>query len=101
MALKTIQTVGDVLPKQDAQGRPVLGVLANNMVVPLALPCVDGLDLVPLTRADPFGFDIHRASLVFLLAKCAAERYPGATFRVRHSIGPALWCTLTDRKSVV
>ncbi len=95
MALKTIQTVGDVLPKQDAQGRPVLGVLANNMVVPLALPCVDGLDLVPLTRADPFGFDIHRASLVFLLAKCAAERYPGATFRVRHSIGPALWCTLT------
>lgn len=87
--------VSDKLPSQDEMGRPVLGAMLNNMVVPLATPCIGEPQLKPLTRAEPYGVNIHRASLVFLLAKCAAELFPRTTFRVRHSIGSALWCTLT------
>lgn len=95
--MERLKTIGDVLPREDAEGRPTLGALLDNMVVPLAMPLVGSPELKPLTRADAHGFDIHRSSLVFLLAKCAAELYPQATFRVRHSIGPALWCTLEGK----
>lgn len=89
-----LKTIGMGLPKVDQKGRPVLAALANNMVVPLSMPHYGELDLKPLTRADAQGFEVHRHTLVFLLAKCAAEQFPGCVFRVRHSIGPALWCTV-------
>ena len=95
-----LRTIGEALPKTDAAGRPVLAAIANNMVVPLTAPLIGTPDLKPLTRADAQGFEVDRNSLVFMLAKCANELFPRATFRVRHSVGAALWCTL-DRKSVV
>ena len=87
-------TLGDALPKTDKDGRPVLAALANNMVSPLAAPLIGAPDLKPLTRADAHGFPVHRHTLVFLLAKCAARLFPTCRFRVRNSIGPALWCTV-------
>ena len=87
-------SIAELLPRE-IEGRPVLGALMNNMVVPLATPSIGQPDLVPLTRAEPYGFEINRATLVFLLAKAAAELYPQATFRARHSIGSALWCTIS------
>ena len=93
--MENVKTIGDVLPAVDEKGRPVLGALMNNMVTPLGTPLVGEPQLKALTRAEPYGVTIHRASLVFLLAKCASEVFPGTTFRVRHSIGSALWCTLS------
>ncbi|MGN0852563.1 MAG: nucleoside kinase [Kiritimatiellia bacterium] len=95
--MKKVKTVADVLPAVDSDGRPVLGAMMNNMVVPLDTPLVGEPELAPLTRARPYGVDIHRSTLVFLLAKCASDAFPGTTFRVRHSIGPALWCTLAGK----
>ena len=88
------RTIGDTLPKTDAAGRPVLAARANNMVAPLASPLFGDPELKPLTRADAHGFLVHRDTLVFLLAKCASKLFPSCRFRVRNSIGPALWCTV-------
>ena len=92
--MDTPRTIAETLPKTDAAGRPVLAALANNMVSPLAAPVIGEPELVPLTRADPHGALVHRGTLVFLLAKCAAKLFPACRFRVRNSIGPALWCTV-------
>ena len=93
-----LRTIGEALPKTDAAGRPVLAAIANNMVVPLTAPLIGTPDLKPLTRADAQGFEVDRNSLVFMLAKCANELFPRATFRVRHSVGAALWCTLEPER---
>ena len=87
-------TVEEALPKQ-VDGLDVLGAVCNNMVVPLAAPYFADPEVRPLTRADEYGFEIYRSSLVFLLAKCAEELAHGSEFRVRQSISQALYCTWT------
>jgi len=87
--------VGDVVPAADAAGRAVVAARLENQIVSLAAPLLKGVEVLPLTRADEDGFVVYRHSLVFLLAKCAAELYPQGVFRVRYSIGSALWCTLS------
>ena len=81
-------TIGEALPSQ-VDGLDVLGAVCNNMVVPLAAPHFADPELQPLTRADDYGFEIYRSSLVFLLAKCAEELAHGSEFRVRQSISQA------------
>ena len=85
-------TIGEALPAQ-VDGLDVLGAVCNNMVVSLAAPHFADPELQPLTRADDYGFEIYRSSLVFLLAKCAEELAHGSEFRVRQSISQALYCT--------
>lgn len=87
-------TIEEALPSK-VDGLDVLGAVCNNMVVPLAAPHFADPELRPLTRADGYGFEIYRSSLVFALAKCAAELAPGSEFRVRQSISQALYCTWT------
>lgn len=98
MELSKLKTVGDALSQTDAAGRPVVAAILNNMVVSLETPLLPGCRPVPLTRADHHGFEVDRNTLVFLLAKCAAELFPQCVFRVRHSFGAALWCTLEDAR---
>ncbi|MCQ2388809.1 MAG: nucleoside kinase [Kiritimatiellae bacterium] len=88
--MEKFKTLADVLPAC-VDGRPVLGAILNNMVVPLATPLVGDPAVEPLTRADREGFGIYRATLAFLLAKCARELKPDEPFRVRYSAGPALY----------
>ena len=85
-------TIGEALPTQ-VDGLDVLGAVCNNMVVSLAMPYFADPEVRPLTRADDYGFEIYRSSLVFLLAKCAEELAHGSEFRVRQSISQALYCT--------
>ncbi len=89
--MQAILTLKDRLPAT-AGGRPVLAAIANNMVAPLAAPLVGNPEIEPLTRADREGFEVYRATLVFLLAKCARELEPARPFRVCHSVDPALYC---------
>ena len=85
-------TIGEALPTQ-VDGLDVLGAVCNNMVGSLAMPYFADPEVRPLTRADDYGFEIYRSSLVFLLAKCAEELAHGSEFRVRQSISQALYCT--------
>jgi uridine kinase len=86
--------ISDLLPSVNGDGFPVLGAIANNMVLPLFMPLVADAALAPLTIQNPHGWDIYRTSLCFLLAKTVHELYPGIECRVRNSVGAGLYCTV-------
>jgi uridine kinase len=83
-----------VLPARAASGLPVLGALVNNEAVTLSHPLSVSSRVTPLTLGDLYGWRIYRSSLGFLLAKAVHETFPGIDFRVRHSLGDGLYCTV-------
>jgi len=87
--------ISELIASVDADGFPVLGVIANNMLLPLFAPLITHATIAPLTIADGYGWDIYRTSLCFLLAKTAHELFPGVECRVRNSIGSGLYCTVS------
>ncbi len=87
-----IDTIGAALPRE-IDGRPVIAAIVNNMVAPLSAPFVGKPDVEPLTRTMPYGIDVYRATLFFLLASCAAKLSPNSLFRVRHSLGSSFYCS--------
>ena len=82
--------ISDLLPSVNGDGFPVLGAIVNNMVLPLFMPLVADAAVAPLTIQNPYGRDIYRTSLCFLLAKSVHELYPGIECRVRNSVGAGL-----------
>ena len=86
--------IRDVVRSIDKNGLPVLGVIANNMVLSLSQTLVTDATLSTLTLADEQGWTIYRASLSFLMAKAAHELFPTCECRVRNSIGSGLYCTI-------
>ena len=68
VVVSTGTRIGDLLPTVNSDGHPVLGAIANNMVVPLFMPLMTDATLTPLTIQDPHGWNIYRTSLCFLLA---------------------------------
>jgi uridine kinase len=84
----------ELIASVDASGLPVLGVVANNMLLPLFSPLITQATITPLTIADEHGWEIYRTSLCFLLAKTAHELFPGVECRVRNSIGSGLYWTV-------
>jgi uridine kinase len=86
--------IRDIVPSVDTNGLPVLGVIANNMVLSLNEALLTDTTLTTLTLADEQGWTIYRASLSFLLAKAVHELFPTCECRVRNSIGPGLYCTV-------
>jgi len=87
--------ISELLPSVDGEGFPVLGAIVNNMVLPLFMPLVAEATLQPLTIHDPYGWNIYRTSLCFLLAKTAHELFPGIECRVRNAVGSGLYCTIS------
>ncbi|MDD4017398.1 MAG: nucleoside kinase, partial [Kiritimatiellae bacterium] len=87
--------ISELLPSVDGEGFPVLGAIVNNMVLPLFMPLVAEATLRPLTIQDPYGWNIYRTSLCFLLAKTAHELFPGIECRVRNAVGAGLYCTVS------
>lgn len=86
--------ISELLPSVNEEGLPVLGAIANNMVMPVFMPIVTDVTLAPLTIRDSLGWNIYRTSLCFLLAKTAHELFPKAACRVRNSVGSGLYCTI-------
>ena len=86
--------ISELLPSVDGNGFPVLGAVVNNMVLPLFMPLIAEATVEPLTILNPYGWDIYRTSLCFLLAKTAHELFPGMECRVRNSVGSGLYCTI-------
>ena len=86
--------VGDLLPAKAANGLDVIAALVNNEVVSLNHALVINAWVVPLTLADSNGWRVYRWSLGFLLAMAMREASPEAAFRVRHSLGNGLYCSV-------
>ncbi len=83
-----------VMPGKASNGLPVLAALVNNEVVSLCSPLSVNCEVKSLTLADEYGWRVYRWSLGFILAKAVHETWPGVSFRVRHSIGGGLYCSV-------
>lgn len=83
-----------VVPTAGANGLPVLAALVNNEVVSLSAPLDVNCTVVSLTLADDYGWRVYRWSLGFILAKAVHDTFPGLAFRVRHSFGGGLYCSV-------
>ncbi|MFA7172477.1 MAG: nucleoside kinase [Kiritimatiellia bacterium] len=94
VAVAVATPVGDLLPAVDKAGLPVIGAIVNNMVQPLYAPLISDSKLLPVSLASKYGWQIYRDSLCFLLAKVIHEQFPSIKWRVRNSIGPALFCSV-------
>lgn len=94
VAVAVATPVGDLLPAMDKNGLPVIGAIVNNMVQPLYAPLISDSKLIPVSLASKYGWQIYRDSLCFLLAKVIHEQFPAIKWRVRNSIGPALFCSV-------
>ncbi len=86
--------VSDVVPSVAADGSPVIGAIVNNMVQPLYAPLLSHSKVEPVSTASKYGRLIYRDTLCFLLAKVIHEQFSGLVWRVRSSIGPALFCSV-------
>lgn len=86
--------VSEVLGSQAASGAPFVAALYNHDVVGLG----DRVDingvLQGLTAGDDHGWRVFQRSMGFLLAMAAHRRFPSSGFRIHHSVGPGLFCTL-------
>lgn len=91
--------IQNILPNRLVNDLPVVGALVNNDVLSLSTPLTVNATIQPLTVADPYGWDIFRRSLGFLLVKAAHETLPENACRVHHSYGPGLFCTITNGTS--
>ena len=86
--------VSEVVPAVAADGSPVIGAIVNNMVQPLYAPLLSHAKVEAVSVASKYGHLIYRDTLCFLIAKVIHERFAGITWRVRSSIGPALFCSV-------
>lgn len=87
--------VRDLLPTKAQSGLDVIAALVNNEVVSLNHALVVDARVAPLTLTDSNGWRVYRWSLSFLLAKAMHTVSPGATLRVRHSLGNGIFCSAT------
>jgi uridine kinase len=86
--------VRDLLPAKAPNGLDVLAALVNNEVVSLNHPLVVNAQIAPLTLADNHGWRVYRWSLGFLLAMAMRAMAPSTPFRIRHSLGNGLFCSV-------
>ncbi len=87
--------LADIIETPQGNGFPVLGARVNNEARSLAQPLTVNSTVELLTSADADGWRIYRRTLTFLLAKVVHQRFPAGQFRVQHSLGPGLYCTLS------
>jgi len=86
--------VRELLPPKLPNGLDVIAALVNNEVVSLNHALVVNAWVAPLTLADSHGWRVYRWSLGFLLAMAMRTASPEASFRVRHSLGNGLYCSV-------
>ena len=94
VAVAAATPVGDLLPSVDDSGLPIIGAIVNNMVQPLYAPLLSDAKMEPISIASRYGWQIYRDSLCFFLAKVIHEQFPKVKWRIRSSIGPALFCSV-------
>ena len=86
--------VRELLPAKLPNGLDVVAALVNNEVVALNHALVVNARIAPLTLADNDGWRVYRWSLGFLLAMAMRKLSPAASFRLRHSLGNGLFCSV-------
>jgi len=86
--------VSEILGEKNAKGMPYIAAMVNNEVVSLGSGVGINGQLQGLTAANSYGWKVLQRSYAFLLAMAVHRTYPKNAFRVQHSVGPGLFCTL-------
>ncbi|PCH67185.1 MAG: AAA family ATPase [Bacteroidales bacterium] len=90
-----LQTIlEDVKPQLSGE---VLGAMVNNKLKELTYEIYKPKNVTFVDGTYPDGRRMYVRSLCFLLYKAVHDIYPGANFRVEHSISNGLYCRITDR----
>ncbi len=88
--------VAEALGAAPAGALPFVAALHNHEAVGLGDRIEVGGTLVGLTAGDPHGARVVQRSMSFLLAMAVHRCAPEAAFRVHHSVGSGLFCTLDE-----
>lgn len=75
----------------------VLGAMVNNKLKELTYEIYKPKNISFVDGTHPDGRRMYMRSLCFLLYKATNDLFPGAGFRVEHSISNGLYCRLTDK----
>lgn len=75
----------------------ILGAMVNNKMKELTYEIYKPKNVTFVDGTHPDGRRMYVRSLCFLLYKAVHDLYPGAGFRVEHSISNGLYCRLTDK----
>jgi len=86
--------VWETLPEAAPDGLPYLGAIVNNDVVSLQTRLDMNCSVQGVTARHPDGTRILRRSMGFLLAMCVRRAFPGAKYRIHHSLGDGMFFTL-------
>ncbi len=79
----------------------VLGAMVNNKMKELTYEIYKPKTVTFVDGTHPDGRRMYVRSLCFLLYKAVHDLYPGAGFRVEHSISNGLYCRLTDKNIIL
>ncbi|MPQ47559.1 nucleoside kinase [Marinifilum sp. N1E240] len=94
-----LQTIlKDVNPKLKGD---VLGAMVNNKLKELTYEIYKPKNVRFIDLIHPAGRRMYIRSLCFVLYKAVNDLYPGAGFRLEHSISNGLYCRLTDKNIVL
>ena len=90
-----LQTIlEDVKPQLSGEA---LGAMVNNKLKELTYEIYKPKNVTFVDGIHSDGRRMYVRSLCFLLYKAVHDIYPGANFRVEHSISNGLYCRITDR----
>ena len=79
----------------------ILGAMVNNKMKELTYEIYKPKNVTFVDGTHPDGRRMYVRSLCFLLYKAVHDLYPGAGFRVEHSISNGLYCRLTDKNIIL
>ncbi|RUT78510.1 nucleoside kinase [Ancylomarina longa] len=80
---------------------PILGAMVNNKIKELTYEIYKpkNVKFIDLTNQD--GRRMYDRSLSFVLYKAIHDLYPGAKFRIEHSVSNGLYCRLTNKNIIL
>lgn len=75
----------------------IMGAMVNNNIKELTYEIYKPKNVKFIDATHPAGRRIYIRSLCFVLYKAICELFPGAEFRIEHSVSNGLYCRLTDK----
>ncbi|MGQ1910232.1 nucleoside kinase [Marinifilum sp. RC60d5] len=86
--------------KPNLKGK-VLGAMVNNKLKELTYEIYKPKNIRFIDLTNSAGRRMYIRSLSFVLYKAVSDLYPGAGFRLEHSVSNGLYCRLTDKNIIL
>lgn len=83
--------INNLIPDDIKNKDEIVGAKVNNEITSLSYKLKVNASLQFITKANPFGMEIYRRSLAFVLAKVFSELFSKNTLKIRNSLGPGYY----------